>query len=177
MSTTAENEEKRPWSFRIPLTLLFAVLVVYIFSVGPVLTTADRLKLGATRFYHPLRAFYAPVFAVARSSNLGMRAYESYVGFWSQLICHQEYPKYKPDPPLESLITSIGSITNGQTSFQVFVPSKLSQGGYPTSLDVALAQIVGKVREHGLFPAGFQQQSDGRLYTFEREREWERTKQ
>jgi hypothetical protein len=41
---------------------------------------------------------------------------------------------------------------------------------------VALAQIVGKVREHGLFPAGFQQRAAGRLYTFEREREWEKKK-
>jgi hypothetical protein len=53
----------------------------------------------------------------------------------------------------------------------------LSKGGNPTSQDVALAQIIGKVREHGLFPAGFHQQPDGRLYTFEREREWERKKQ
>jgi hypothetical protein len=71
-------------------------------------------------------------------------------------------------------MTSIGSITNGQTSFQIFVPTKLSQGGGPTSRDVAIALIIGKVREHGLYPAGFQKQSGGRLYTFERVREWER---
>jgi len=176
MSTTANHEVGRPRSFRIPLALLI-VAVLYVLSVGPVLTTADRFKLGPTRFYHPLRAFYAPVFAVARSSVFGTRVYEGYVGFWCRLILNQDFPKYRPDPPLENLIALIGSITNGQTSFQIFVPSKLSQGGYPTSQDVALAQIVGKIREHGLLPAaGFQQQTDGRLYTFEREREWERKK-
>ena len=175
MSTIAKNEERRPRSYRIPFTLLL-VVGVYILSVGPVLTTADRFKLGATRFYGPLRAVYAPVFAVARASDFGMQVYEGYVGFWYRIILKQEYPKYVPDPPLESLITSIASITNGQSSFQIFVPSKVSEGGYPTSQDAALTQIVGKVREHGLLPAGFQQQADGRLYTFEREREWERKK-
>jgi hypothetical protein len=176
MGITTENEERRPRSSRIPLTLLLA-FVVYIFSVGPVLTTADRFKAGTTRFYRPLRAFYAPVFAVARSSDYGTRVYEGYVGFWCRLILDQDFPRYVPDPPLEGLIASIGSITNGQTSFQIFVPSKLSQGGYPTSQDVALAQIVGKIREYGLLPGGFQQQPGGRLYTFEREREWERKKE
>jgi hypothetical protein len=175
MSTNPEKEERNSRSYRIPLTLLLA-FGVYVISVGPVLTTADRFKLGATRFYRPLRAFYAPVFAVAQSSDFGTRVYEGYVGFWCRIILKREYPKYVPAPPLEGLITSIASITNGQTSFQIFVPSKLSQGGHPTSQDVALAQIVGKVRERGLLPAGFQQQADGRLYTFEREREWERTK-
>ena len=173
MSTTTNNEASGPRSFRLPLTLLIA-LAVYIFSVGPVLTTADRFKLGTTRFYRPLRAFYAPIFAVARSSDFGTRVYESYVGFWCRIILKQDYPKYSPGVPVEGLLTSIGSITNGQSSFQIFVPSQLSQGGSPTSQDVAMALIVGKVREQGLYPAGFQEQSGGRLYTFEREREWER---
>jgi hypothetical protein len=160
----------------MPLTLLMAV-GLYFGSVGPVLTTADKFKVGATRFYQPLRAFYAPVFAAARSSDFGTRAYDSYVGFWCRLILDQDYPEYRPNPPLESLLATAGGITNGQTSFRIFVPSKLSQGGNPTSQDEALAQLIGKIREHGLFPAGFQQGSDGRLYTFEREREWERSKQ
>ena len=175
MSTITENEERRPGSYRILFTLLLA-FVVYVFSVGPFLTTADKFKVGATSFYRPLRAFYAPVFAVARSSDFGTRIYEGYVGFWCRLILNRDFPKYRPDPPLEGLITSISSITNGQRSFQIFVPSQLSEGGNPTSQDVALAQIVGKIREHGLLPAGFQQQTNGRLYTFEREREWERKK-
>jgi len=148
---------------------------LYVLSVGPVLTTADRFNVGATQFYGRLRALYAPVLTVARSSYFATRVYEGYVAFWYRLILKKDLPR--TDPPLEDLIVSIGAITNGQTSFQIFVPNKLSQGGYPTSQDVALAQIIGTVREHGLLPSGFQQQTNGRLYTFEREREWERKKQ
>jgi hypothetical protein len=175
MSTSAENEKKSPRSFRIPLALLIGV-IVYILSVGPVTTTVMRLGWGM-QLYRPVRAFYAPVFAIARSSEFVMRAYEGYVGFWCRLILKQDFPKYRPNPPLERLITSIGSITKGQTAFQIFVPTKLSRGGDPIGQDVALAEIIGKVREHGLYPAGFQQQPGGRLYTFERVREWERKKQ
>jgi hypothetical protein len=173
MITNIKSKERRLYLLQSPLTIL-AVAAVYIFSVGPVLTTADRFNLGATKFYRLLRAFYAPVFAAAQSSDFGMRAYEGYVGFWCRIILQKEYPQYTPAPPLEDLIAFIGSITNGQTSFQIFVPDKLSQGGNPTSQDVALAEIVGKVREQGLLPAGFQQQIEGRLYTFQRERDWER---
>src|SRR4051812_31149511 len=172
MSSTLENQETKSRLFWIALTLLIGPWI-YVLSVGPVLTTADRFNAGGTRFYRPLRALYSPVFTVARSSNFGMRVYEGYMGFWCRLILKQDYPTYRPDPPLENLIVSIGCITNEQTSFQIFVPSKLSRGGYPTSQDVALAQIIGTVRDHGLLPAGFQQQTNGRLYTFEREREWE----
>jgi hypothetical protein len=100
MSTTAKHETSGARSFPLPLTLLIAV-GVYIFSVGPVLTTAEKFKVGTTRFYRPLRAFYAPVFAVARSSDIGTRAYEGYVGFWCRLILNQDFPKYRPDPPLK----------------------------------------------------------------------------
>ena len=173
MSIPVENEEGKPRVLRLPLALL-VIGLVYIFSVGPVLTTAERFKLGATRFYRPLRAFYSPVFVVARSSGFGTRAYESYVGFWSRMILKHDYQRYSPGVPIEGLISSIGSITNGQSSFQIHVPSKLSRAGSPTSQDVAMSLIIDKVREHNLYPAGFQQQPGGRIYTFEREREWER---
>jgi len=180
MSTTTENVESRRHSFRLPLTLLIVGLV-YLFSVGPVLTTADRFKFGSTVFYQPLRAIYAPVFVVARSSDICTRIYEGYLGFWCRIILKQEYqqayPTDLPSVPVEGVLASIGSITNGESSFQVFVPNLLSQGGVPTSQDVAMALIVGKVREHGLYPAGYKEQASGKLYTFEREREWERKKQ
>lgn len=153
------------------------MVALYILSVGPVLSTADKFNLGPTRFRQPLRAFYAPIFAVARSSDFGTRVYEGYLGFWYRCICNQDYPKYVPAPPLEGLLTQIASITNGQTSFQIFVPSTLSQGGHPTGQGAAMQQIIGKIREYELLPAGFQQQTNGRLYTFERIREWEKKRQ
>ena len=161
MSGRTENKKWSCRSFRIPLSLLIAV-VAYVLSVGPVGTIATRLGLGP-RLHRALRVFYAPVFAVARSTDSGTRVYEDYVGFWCRLVLNQDYPKYRPDPPVENLIAAIGSITNGQASVQIFVPSKAD-----------LEQVIGKVREHGLLPAGFQQQPHGRLYTFERERDWER---
>lgn len=170
MSTT----QTRPRPYRVLLTIL-AVILIYVLSVGPVLTTADRLGLAGTKVHRALRVVYAPVFVVARASNVGTRIYESYVGVWCRIILKKDYPKHSsPGVPVEGLLVSVGSITNGQSSFELFVPSELSFRGAPTTQNTGMALIIENVRQYGLFPAGFQEQSGGRLYTFQREREWER---
>jgi len=153
---------------------LAMALLTYILSVGPVLTIATRSGFGATATsYRSLRAFYGPVFAVAQSSKVGTRLYESYVGIWCRIVLNTGYPKPPSVTPVESLLASVGSITNGQTSFELFVPSELSLNGGPTRQDVAMALIIGKVREHSLFPASREERPGGLSYSFQKVRQWE----
>ena len=73
-------------------------LAVYVLSVGPVLVCAERFGVSRARFAQPLRAFYAPVLATARSSDAGTGLYEDYVGAWYRVIMGRSYPveaKYK----------------------------------------------------------------------------------
>ena len=174
MPTTTENGKQtgRP-SLRLWVALIIAFLT-YVLSVGPVLTLADRIGVGRTRYVRPLRAFYAPVFALAKSSNAGTWLYEGYVGMWSQFVLKKPYPK--PPPPaatVEGLLVSVGSITNGQSAFEIFIPSELTHNGGPTGQNVAIALIVSKVREQGLLPAGQEERPGGKLYRFEKTRAWE----
>jgi hypothetical protein len=170
----AANTNTKMFPVKVCLLASLMVVLVYCLSVGPVLVTADRFHLGGTRFFGPLRAFYAPIFAVARSSDAGTRAYESYVGLWCHAILNQSYPHGAPRVSVESLLASIGTITNGQTAFKILVPSELSMGGVPTERDYAMGPVIAKIREHELYLAGFKEVSGGRLYTFEHVRSWEK---
>jgi hypothetical protein len=86
MKTTKGTEQKQR-HMATQLLVIFALTVVaYILSVGPVLSVAARFDAYHTPFYKPLRAFYSPVFAIAKSSDATTHLYESYTRMWCRII-------------------------------------------------------------------------------------------
>jgi len=177
MNTNDTNEKTRqPAPRRVPFTfkvLLFGCLI-YVFSIGPVLCVADRLGLGGTRYVPALRGLYGPVFFAARSSACGAKFYESYMNTWSQIISSKnvlintDVRNSPPMTPIGDVLASVDGITNGQSSFELFVPMDLI-----THDGMAMSQIIKKAHDHGLLPAGFEERPTGRLYSFQAVRSWE----
>jgi hypothetical protein len=87
----APAHDTKPHHLRVAMLFTIA-LVAYVLSVGPVLVSAERFGVSRTRFAQPLRAFYYPVLATARSGDVGTRLYESYVGMWYRVIMGRAYP-------------------------------------------------------------------------------------
>jgi hypothetical protein len=177
MNTHNRNEQtRRPLARRVLFTLNASLLgcLIYIFSIGPVLCVADRMGLGGTRYVPTIRGFYGPVFFAARSSACGAKIYESYMNTWSQIISHKNVlintddRNSPPTTPIGDLLASVHSITNGQSSFALFVPKE-----FDTHDGVAMSLIIREARDRGLWPAGFQERPTGRLYSFQAVRFWE----
>jgi len=176
MSTRNNKDQTGRPVLRLVFFLVTALILgcfIYILSIGPVLCLAERMGLGRTHYVHAMRAFYRPVFFVARSSTSGAKVYESYLDMWSRIVLNTNYRNPPPTTSVEGLLASVGSITNGQGSFELFVSNNLTIKESPTSQDVAMSLIIGKVRDHGLFPAGFKESPTGRFYSFQRVRSWE----
>ncbi|MEJ0091184.1 MAG: hypothetical protein WDM80_15750 [Limisphaerales bacterium] len=86
MKCTKETAQK-PRHVMTHLLVFFALAAVtYILSIGPVLSVAARLDAYHSPFYKPLREFYSPVFALAKSSDTATHLYESYVRIWCRIV-------------------------------------------------------------------------------------------
>jgi hypothetical protein len=82
-----EDTEKRQRHITTQLLVFFTLAVIgYVLSVGPVLSVAERFDAYHTPFYKPLRAFYSPVFAVAKSSDATTHLYENYARMWCRIV-------------------------------------------------------------------------------------------
>ena len=73
------------------------------------------------------------------------------------------------DGTVESLLASVAGITNGQTSFELFVPSQLTLKGESIRQDAAMAVVLDKILGHDFFPTGFEERPGGRLYKYRKE--------
>jgi hypothetical protein len=74
------------------------------------------------------------------------------------------------DGTVESLLATVAGITNGQTSFELFVPDQVTLKGEAIRQDAAMAVVLDKILGHDLFPAGFEERTGGRLYKYRKER-------
>ena len=85
-----KGNEKSEHKSRYPAAQFFAflalIVLAYILSVGPVLSVAARVHCYGTPFYRFLRGFYAPVFALAKSSDTATSLYESYARMWCRIV-------------------------------------------------------------------------------------------
>jgi hypothetical protein len=82
-----EDPEKGQRHFATQSLAFFTLAVVgYVLSVGPVLSVAERLDSYHTPFYKPLRAFYSPVFAIVKSSDVTTHLYENYARMWCRIV-------------------------------------------------------------------------------------------
>jgi hypothetical protein len=86
MEITKGTEQKQRQLPTQLFVILAVALVTYILSVGPVLSVAARLDAYHTPFYKPLRTFYSPVFAIAKSSDATTHLYESYARMWCRIV-------------------------------------------------------------------------------------------
>ena len=86
MKITKETEQKQTRIATQMLVIFALTVIAYILSVGPVLSVAARFDTYHTPFYKPLRAFYSPVFAIAKSSDITTQLYESYARIWCRIV-------------------------------------------------------------------------------------------
>ena len=74
-----------------------------------------------------------------------------------------------PVGTVENLLASVAGITNGQTSFELFVPAQLTHKGEPIQQGAAMAVILDKILGHGLLPVSVEQRSGGSFYKYRKE--------
>jgi hypothetical protein len=84
-NTSNIKQKRRPTKMRL-LAFFALASFTYILSVGPVLSLAARVNCYGTPSYRFLRAFYSPVFAIAKSSDTSTRLYESYARMWCRFM-------------------------------------------------------------------------------------------
>jgi hypothetical protein len=98
------------------------------------------------------------------------------LGCWPPANCQwnisnkSPYKALMPNCSIESLLGAIESEVSAQKAeLSLLVPSKLTLQGVEVSADVGMAIILDKLLSKGFSPAGFIQQSDGRLYRYVRD--------
>jgi hypothetical protein len=75
----------------------------------------------------------------------------------------------KQNCSIEYLLDAIERDVSAQKAeFSLLVPDQLTLRGVEVSADVGMAILLDKLLEEGFSPAGFTQQSGGRLYRYER---------
>ena len=70
---------------------------------------------------------------------------------------------------LGHLLALVERITDRDTSFELFVPTQLTDEGKHIAQGAAMAIVLDKLLERDFFPAGFVEQSGGRLYRYKKE--------
>jgi hypothetical protein len=71
--------------------------------------------------------------------------------------------------PVEDLLSAVAGIPEATLEVEVWVPQELTLGGEPVATDIALAVLVDKLLDKGLFPAGCTLAVGGVLYRYRRE--------
>ena len=67
---------------------------------------------------------------------------------------------------VEDLLSQIASIRDDQTTFELWVPQRLSLHGQPVALNVAMAIVGVALLKKEMFPDGFIQSDGGRYYKY-----------
>lgn len=67
---------------------------------------------------------------------------------------------------VEELVAVVEALPSGSTSLELWVPNQLTLRGKVVAKDVAMAVLLDKVLEHGLFPQGFTPHPAGAVYRY-----------
>jgi hypothetical protein len=67
---------------------------------------------------------------------------------------------------VEELLSQVDLIPEGQQSFKLWVPQRLSWKNQPIASDVAMAIVLDALLAKGFFPSGFEEGVGGRLYDY-----------
>jgi len=67
---------------------------------------------------------------------------------------------------VEELVAVVEALPSGSTSLELWVPNELTLRGKVVAKDIAMAVLLDKVLEHGLFPQGFTPHPAGAVYRY-----------
>jgi len=67
---------------------------------------------------------------------------------------------------VEQLVAEVEALPPGSTSLELWVPNQLSLRGEVVTKDVAMAVLLDKALERGLFPQGFVSHPTGAVYRY-----------
>jgi hypothetical protein len=67
---------------------------------------------------------------------------------------------------VEELVAVVEALPSGSTSLELWVPNQLTLRGKVVAKDIAMAVLLDKVLEHGLFPQGFTPHPAGAVYRY-----------
>jgi hypothetical protein len=67
---------------------------------------------------------------------------------------------------VEQLVAEVEALPLGSTSLELWVPNQLTLRGQVVTKDIAMAVLLDKVLEHGLFPQGFSSHPTGAVYHY-----------
>jgi hypothetical protein len=71
---------------------------------------------------------------------------------------------------VEDLLSQIASVQDDQTTFELWVPERLSLHDKPVASDMAMAIVLDALLKKEMFPDGFIQGDGGRYYQYRLER-------
>lgn len=67
---------------------------------------------------------------------------------------------------VEQLVAEVEALPSGSTSLELWVPNQLTLRGEVVTKDIAMAVLLDKVLEHGLFPQGVASHPTGAVYRY-----------
>jgi hypothetical protein len=67
---------------------------------------------------------------------------------------------------VEQLVAEVEALPSGATSLELWVPHQLTLRGEAVSKDIAMAVLIDKVLQQGLFPQGFTPHPAGAVYRY-----------
>jgi hypothetical protein len=67
---------------------------------------------------------------------------------------------------VEHLLAEVEALPVGSASLELWVPNQLTLRGEVVTREVAMAVLLDKVLEHGLFPQGFASHPTGAVYRY-----------
>jgi Cysteine-rich CPCC len=67
---------------------------------------------------------------------------------------------------VESILADVDVRAPGKSDFSLWIPEQLSFKNELVPQDLAMALVLDRLLGHGLFPAGFEQHSGGRVYHY-----------
>lgn len=66
----------------------------------------------------------------------------------------------------EAFLAKVNALPDGTRAFQLYVPSTLTLKGEPVAQNLAMALVLDCLLAKRLYPDGFEQQANGRLYKY-----------
>jgi hypothetical protein len=67
---------------------------------------------------------------------------------------------------VEELLQKVEAITEGTKSFELYVPGELTWQGKAVTQNLGMTLVLDRLLAKDLFPDGFEQRTNGRLYKY-----------
>jgi hypothetical protein len=67
---------------------------------------------------------------------------------------------------IEDLFAKVDALPAGTKTFELYVPNSLTMKGQPVAQNLAMALVLDRILGKKLYPDGFEQKENGRLYRY-----------